>query len=148
MTKGAVPQVAPADRPVFVLGERAAAMELVRALGDTPTLSAMPANRLLADLVSAVDRYSPMFDPLAGVAAGFRPAAWYRDVQLAQLRVSGKARTVEFSGLPILRLCSLFPAAQFLVVRRVRRAVPHSRPLPVLGREKILQIDSEDPAPD
>src|SRR5688572_23371467 len=63
-------QSVPVDRPVFVLGERTAATALVRALGDTPTLCAMPANRLLSDLVHALDRCSPDLKPLTDPAHG------------------------------------------------------------------------------
>jgi hypothetical protein len=139
------PAVAPADRPVFVLGERAPASQLVRALGETPTLYAMPPNRLLAELVWAVDRCAPIFEPIAGLAEDLRPAAWYRELQLRQLQLSGKARTVEFSGLSAVRLCSLFPHAQLLVVRRLKRAMPRSRRVPELPPGRLLEIDSEEP---
>jgi hypothetical protein len=147
---GAVVNTTPASRlpavgpPVFVLGERPAAMELVRALGDTPTLSAMPANRLLSDLVSAVERCLPDLEPLAVVGRGGHvpPASWYVEVQAARLRQSGKSRTVEFSGVSVLRLCDLFPTAQFMVVHQLKRAIPRSRRLPALGQGRILEIDS------
>jgi hypothetical protein len=42
------------NRPVFVLGERASALEMVRALGETPMLYALPMNRLLPDLEAAL----------------------------------------------------------------------------------------------
>src|SRR5439155_182293 len=83
-----------------VLGERAAAVGLVRGLGDTPTLCALPANRLLAEMVSATDRCAAALGPLSGVVLeGLRPAGWYRDLQAAHLRASGKPRTVEYSGV-------------------------------------------------
>ena len=127
----------PADRPVFVLGERAAAVQLVRTLGDTASLCAMPPIRLLADLVMAVDR-------CAGKTPALDPARWYGDVQAAQRRATGKGRTVEFSGLPILRLCRLFPTAQFVIVRATTRALPPSRRLPAQGVEKIFEVDSAE----
>jgi hypothetical protein len=132
------------DQPVFVLGERAAAVQLARALGETPTLCAIPANRLLAEMLSATDRCAAVLGPLSGVAReGLRPGAWYRDLQAAHLRASGKPRTVEYSGVSILRLCQLFPGAQFVVVRQRKRAMPRSRRLPALERERILEVDSE-----
>jgi hypothetical protein len=131
------------DQPVFVLGERAAAVQLARALGDTPTLCALPANRLLAEMVSATDRCAAVLGPLSGVARdGLRPARWYRDVQAAHLRASGKPRTVEYSGVSTLRLCQLFPGAQFVVVRQLQRAMPRSRILPAIERQRILEVDS------
>jgi hypothetical protein len=132
------------DRPVFVLGERQAAMQLVRALGDTPTLCALPGNRVLHDLLSAVERAGAELAPLAGSTPGGSALAarWYRDVQAAWLRPSGKERTVEFSGLSVLRLCELFPSAQFVVVHQLKRAIPRSRRLPPSGRERILEVDS------
>jgi hypothetical protein len=138
-------QSVPVDRPVFVLGERTAATALVRALGDTPTLCAMPANRLLSDLVHALDRCSPDLKPLTDPAhGGLRPpTSWYRDVQAAALRGSGKIRTVEYSALSVLRLCELFPGAQFLVVRQLKRAMHPSRRLPAPELGRILEIDSE-----
>jgi hypothetical protein len=137
--------LAPVDRPVFVLGERTAAVELVRALGDTPTLCALPTNRLLSDLVHALDRCSPDLEPLTGPAhEGLPPpTTWYRDVQTACLRSSGKIRTVEYSALSVLRLCELFPGAQFLVVRQLKRAIHPSRRLPAPEPGQILEIDSE-----
>lgn len=140
----ALPRIGP---PVFVLGERPAAMELVRALGDTPALSAMPANRLLLDLIAAVERCLPDLEPLAVFERDghLPPASWYREVQAARLCQSGKSRTVEFSGASILRLSSLFPTAQFLVVHQLKRAIPRSRRLPALGRGRILEIDSAEP---
>ena len=142
-TPSALP-VAPVDRPVFVLGERAAATQLVRALGDTPNLCAMPANRLLYDLVRLLNRCSRDLGQLTDSpqAAFGPPATWYREVQVAQLRGSGKARTVEYSALSILRLCELFPWAQFLVVHQMKRALPPSRRLPLGELERILEIDS------
>jgi hypothetical protein len=131
------------NRPVFVLGERPAAMALLRALGDTPTLCALPPNRLLAEVLSATDRCTAVLGPLNGLAReGLRPGAWYRDFQAAHLRASGKPRTVEYSGVSILRLCQLFPDAQFVVVRQLRRAMPPSRRLPALERGRILEVDS------
>jgi len=139
----AIAAVSP-DRPVFVLGERAPALELVRALGATPAFYAMPGTRLLPDLVAAAGRARPTLGSLlgAGPPAGLLPARWYRDVQAAGLRHSGKARTVEFCGLSILVLCELFPAAQFVVVRQVKRAIPRSRRLPPLEPGRILEVDS------
>jgi len=137
------PAVRLAGRPIFVLGERAPAMDLVWALGATPTLCAMPANRLLADLVAAVERGAAAVDPAVVFAGGeARPARWYGEVQAAWLELTGKARTVEFSGLSVLRLCELFPSAQFVVVRPLRRAIAPSRRLPELGRTRILEVDS------
>lgn len=136
--------VASADRPVFVLGERAAAIQLVQALGDTPSFTAVPLNRLLADLASAADRCAPAFGPIADpVHEALRPARWYQDVLAAQLQASGKARTVEFSGLSVLRLCGYFPDAQFVVVRQLKRAMPRSRRFPPMEGHRILQVDSE-----
>lgn len=136
--------VASVDRPVFVLGERAAAMQLVGALGGTPTLSAAPHNRLLTDLVVAVERCTPAFGSMPDAAReGLRPATWYRDVQAAVLRATGKSRTVEFCGLAVVRLCDLFPAAQFVVVRQLNRAIPRSRRLPPMAIDRTLQVDSE-----
>ncbi len=134
------------DRPVFVLGERPAAIEAVRALGETPGFCAMPSNRLLSDLVWAVDRWLPDLEPLAALSRdGYvPPASWYREVQAARLAQTGKTRTVEFSGVSVLRLCRLFPAAQFVVVRRLERAIPRSRQLPTLGRDRIVEIDRAD----
>jgi hypothetical protein len=145
MSTPPVPAMSPVDRPVFVLGERTAAVQLVRALGDTPTLCAMSANRLLYDLVQALERCSRDLEPLIGSAHEDPqfPATWYRDVQAARLRGSGKTRTVEFSGLSILRLCELFPRAQFLIVRHLKRAIPPSRRLPAPELGRILEIDSE-----
>jgi hypothetical protein len=145
MNTSPVLPMAPVHRPVFVLGERNAALQLVRALGETPTLCAMPANRLLFELVHALDRCSRDLEPLTGSAHdGLRPpATWYRDIQAARLRGSGKTRTVEFSPLSILRLCELFPRGQFLVVRQLKRAIPPSRRLPAPELERILEIDSE-----
>jgi len=136
------------NQPVFVIGERPAAMELVRALAESPTLCAMPANRLLADLVSAADRCRPDLEALAlSDGDGHRPpAGWYREVQAARTRITGKARTVEFSGLPVLRLCELFPSAQFVVVHPLTRAIPPSRRLPALRRGRILEVDSSSVA--
>ena len=133
------------DRPIFVLGERIAAMELVRALGDTATLCAMPVNRLLSDLVHALDRCARDIKPLTVPAdGGVRPpTTWYRDVQAACLHGSGKIRTVEYSALSVLRLCELFPGAQFLVVRQLNRALHHSRRLPAPEPGRILEIESE-----
>lgn len=145
MNERAIPAVAPVDRPVFVLGERAPASQLVRALGGTPTLYGMPPNRLLAELVWAVDRCAPIFEPITGLTEDLRPAAWYRELQLRQLQLSGKARTVEFSGLSAVRLCSLFPHSQLLVVRRLKRAMPRSRRVPDLAPGRLLEIDSEEP---
>jgi len=120
-------------------------MEIVRALGDTPALAALPGNRLLRDLLAAADRSRTELEPLAGPVLGAAnlAAGWYRDVQAAWLRARGKDRTVEFSGLSVLRLCQLFPTAQFVVVRQLRRAVPRSQRFPVTGRERILEIDSD-----
>ena len=142
------PAVDPVDRPVFVVGERPAAMQLVRALGETPDLCAMPPNRLLPDLALAVERCAADLEPLAGLErAGLRPpASWYREVQAARIRLAGKTRSVEFSGLSVQRLDRLFPDAQFLVVHQLKRAVDRSRRLPALGRGRILQIDSDVPA--
>jgi len=138
------PTVAAGHRPVFVLGERAAAVQLVRALGATDGLYAMPVTRLLTDLVAAVDRCYATLGPAADVPwASLAPAAWYRDVQAAYLRAGGKWRTVEYSGLSILRLCTLFPGAQFVVVRQLRRAMPPSRRLPALEHGRIMEIDSD-----
>ena len=139
------PSVMPrVDRPVFVLGERAAAVQLVRDLGDTPKLCAVPVNRLLAEMMSATDRCAAALGPLGAVAVeGLRPAGWYRELQTALLRDSGKSRTVEFSGVSIIRLCQLFPDAQFVVVRQVKRAMPPSRRLPALEHGRILEVDSE-----
>jgi hypothetical protein len=117
-------------------------MALVGALGDTPALCGMPAGRLLADLVAAADRNRSGLESLGDAAGGALPARWYRDVQVAALRHSGKARTVEFSGLSVLRLCQLFPTAQFVVVRQLKRAIPRSRRLPPLAEERILQVGS------
>ena len=60
---------------------------------------------------------------LAAVAGLAAPASarWYGDVQAGWLRASGKERTVEFSGLSVLRLCGLFPRAQFVVVHQLKR---------------------------
>jgi len=142
------PAMDPVDRPVFVVGERPAAMQLVRALGETPALCAMPPNRLLPDLALAVERSAADLEPLAGLErAGLRPpASWYRQVQAARIRLSGKPRSVEFSGLSVQRLDWLFPGAQFLVVHQLKRAVDRSRRLPALGSGRILQISSEVPA--
>jgi hypothetical protein len=143
------PAVDPVDRPVFVVGERPAAIQLVRALGETPDLCAMPPNRLLPDLALAVERCAADLEPLTGLErAGLRPpASWYREVQAARIQVSGKMRTVEFSGLSVQRLDLLFPGAQFLVVHQLkRRAVDRSRRLPPLGPGRILQISSDVPA--
>lgn len=145
MDEGAVPPIAPVDRPVFVLGERAPAIQLMKALGETPTLFAMPVNRLLAELAWAVDRCAPSFEPISGLADLLLPAAWYRDVQLRQLRLSGKTRTIEYCGLSALRLCTMFPHAQFVVVRRIKRAMPRSRRMPELAQGRLLEIDSEEP---
>jgi len=136
--------VPPVDRPVFVLGERQAAMELIRALGDTATVCALPLSRLLPDLVSAVERAAPATEPLAVMGQGspILPASWYREVQAGWLRFTGKTRTVEFSALSVLRLCHLFPTAQFVVVHQLRRAIPRSRRLPTLGRDRIIEVDS------
>jgi len=141
------PAVAPVDRPVFVVGERPAAMQLVRALGETTALCAMPPNRLLPDLALAVERCASDLDPLAGLERdGLRPpASWYREVQAACLRHSGKARSVEFSGLSVRRLDRLFPDAQFLVVHQLKRAIDRSRRLPALGPGRILEIGSDVP---
>jgi len=146
MTTKLFPAADRVDRPVFVLGERPAAMQVVRALDDTPDFCAMPSNRLLSDLVSAVDRWLPDLEPLAALARDGHvpPASWYREVQAARLAQTGKARTVEFSGVSVLRLCRLFPAAQFVVVRRLERAIPRSRQLPARGRERIVEIDCAD----
>jgi len=144
MNPRAASTAAPVNRPVFVLGERAAAIELVHALGATPDLCAVPANRLLGDLVSAADRCARAFGPLAGAAReALHPAGWYRDVLTVLLRASGKPRTVEFSGLSILSLCGYFPQAQFVVVRQLRRNIAPSRRLPPLEGHRILQVDSE-----
>lgn len=133
-----------ADRPVFVLGERAAAIQLVRALGDTPSFTAVPPNRLLADLASAVDRGAPAFGPVGSpVREALRPDRWYQEVLAAQLQAGGKARTVEFSGLSALRLCRYFPGAQLVVVRQLKRAMPPSRRVPPMEGHRILQVDSE-----
>lgn len=145
MREGAAPAIAPVDRPVFVLGERDPAIRLVEALGETPTLQAMPASRLLAELAWAVDRCAPSFESITGLDNRLLPGVWYRDVQIRQLQVSGKERTVEFSGLSAARLCILFPNAQFLVVRRTKRAMPRSRRLPQLPQGRLLEIDSEEP---
>jgi len=132
------------DRPVFVLGERAAAVQLVRTLGNTDGLFAMPANRLLADLVVAADRgHAALGLKADAVWDNLAAARWYRDVQAANLRASGKRRTVEFSALSILRLCVLFPGGQFVVVRQLKRAMPPSRRLPPLEHGRILEIDSK-----
>jgi hypothetical protein len=140
------PPAAPIDLPIFVLGERPAAMQLVRALGDTSTLCRMPATRLLSDLVAAADRWAADFADLPGSGDhGLRPASWYREVQVDRLRSSGKSRTVEFSALPVLQLCRLFPTAQIVVVRQLTRAVPRSRRLPALEQRRILEVDSDDP---
>ena len=135
---------ASSHRPVFVLGERAPAVEMVRALGRTPALYALPMNRLLPDLISAVTRGRPALEPVLGPEAvgGAVLAGWYREVQAAGLRRSGKTRTVEFSGLSILQLCDLFPTGQFVVVRQVKRAIPRSRRLPPLERRRIFEVDS------
>jgi hypothetical protein len=138
------PTVAAAHDPVFVLGERAAAVQLVRALGETEGLYALPFTRLLTDLVAAVDRCYAMLGPATDVPwESLAPAAWYRDVQAACLGADGKWRTVEYSGLSILRLCTLFPGAQFVVVRQLRRAMPPSRRLPALEHGRIIEIDSD-----
>ena len=47
------------DRPVFILGERGPASTLLRALGATPGFCALPVNRLLYDLLLAVERSYP-----------------------------------------------------------------------------------------
>jgi hypothetical protein len=132
------------NRPVFVIGERAPAAQLVEVLGTTPTLQPVPPNRLLPDLLAAVERYSrrlPVGTDLA--PQGLHPEGWYGDFQVAQLRGSGKPRTVEFSGLSILRLCRLFPWGQFVVVRRLSRAIPPSRRPPGPELDKILEVDSQ-----
>ena len=135
--------VPPADRPVFVVGEREPALDLVRALGDTSTLCAMPASRLLQDLVQAVERCPVDLDSLGAAGDALRrPANWYREVQVAHTRASGKIRSVEFSGMALRRLHHLFPHAQFLVVHRLNRAIPPSRRLPALAPEWILEVDS------
>jgi hypothetical protein len=140
------PPAAPINLPVFVLGERPAAMQLVGALGDTSALCRMPATRLLPELVAAADRWAPGFAELPGSGDhGLRPASWYRDVQAARLRSSGKSRTVEFSALSVLQLCRLFPRAQIVIVRQLTRALPRSRPLPALEQRRILEVDSDDP---
>jgi hypothetical protein len=137
--------MAAADRPIFVLGERAPAVQLVQALADTEGLCALPVSRLLRDLVDAADGYYAAVGPVAGpdlVRSSIAPARWYGEFQAAHRRVSGAWRTVEFSGLSLLRLCALFPGAQFVVVRRIRRAMPPSRRPPVQEKERILEIDS------
>ena len=133
--------------PVFVLGERAAALELIGALDQMPALSAMPANRLLANLIETYDRNAADLRPLTELMrqGGVPPARWYREVQAAQLRASGKTRTVEFSGVSILRLAALFPEAQFVVVHQLRRAIPRSRRSPAPAPVRILEIDAADP---
>lgn len=144
MTTPSASPAAPPNRPVFVLGERSAALEVVRALGSTANFAAMPASRLLADLVATVDRWAPVLDPLGALGRnGLRPAHWYREVQKAQMRAAGKPRTVEFSSLSVLRLCILFPRAQFVVVRQLKRAMPRSRRLPDLAEGRIVAIDSQ-----
>lgn len=134
----------PLDRPVFVLGERAAAMPLIWALEATPNLCAMPANRLLRDLLLAVEHSYADLQSLTGLdREGFRPpASWYREVQAARARHSGKVRTVEFSGLAVRRLNHMFPDAQFLVVHALERAIPRSRRLPPLPAGRILEVGS------
>ena len=94
------------------------------------------------------ERSAADLEPLAGLErAGLRPpASWYRQVQAARIRLSGKPRSVEFSGLSVQRLDWLFPGAQFLVVHQLKRAVDRSRRLPALGSGRILQISSEVPA--
>ena len=131
------------NRPVFVLGERAAAVQLIEALGRTAALCAVPLNRLLFDLVVAVNRGSRSFVAADAPLDGFRPGAWYGDVHAALARAAGKPRTIEFSGLSVISLCEMFPAAQFVVVRQLKRAMPRSRRLPPLERGRILEIDSE-----
>ena len=106
--------VPPVDRPVFVLGERQAAMELIRALGDTATVCALPLSRLLPDLVSAVERAAPATEPLAVMGQGspILPASWYREVQAGWLRFTGKTRTVEFSALSPVEKVAFFRVAR------------------------------------
>jgi hypothetical protein len=136
--------VVAAHRPVFVLGERTPAVHLVQALGDTPTLRAVPANHLLPELLAAAERCARRLEPGTDPAShGLRPADWYGAFQAAQLQASGKDRTVEFSGMSILRLYQLFPWAQFVVVRHLQRAIHRSRRLPGPERDRILEVDSQ-----
>ena len=129
-------------RPVFVLGERAPALQLVQTLGQTPTLQAVPANRLLPELLAIAQRCAGRLELGTDLdAQGLRPARWYGDFQAAQLQASGKARTVEFSGLSILRLCQLFSWGQFVLVRHLERTIPRSRRVPAPERDRILEID-------
>lgn len=129
-------------RPVFVLGERAPAVQLVEALGQTPTLHAVPANRLLPELLATAERCARHLELGTELDAhGLRPAWWHGDFQAAQLRASGKTRTVEFSGVSILRLCRLFPRGQFVLVRHLDRAIPRSRRVPAPEQDRILEID-------
>ena len=139
------PAAALVDRPVFVVGERPAAMQLVHALGETPGLCAMPLNRLLPDLALAMERCAADLDPLTALERdGLRPpASWYKEVQMARLRHSGKTRSVEFSGLSVFRLNRLFPEAQFLVVHRLKRAIDRSRRFPPLRPGRILEVGSD-----
>jgi hypothetical protein len=142
MNVSPVPDVVGIRRPVFVLGERAPALQLVQTLGQTPTLQAVPANRLLPELLAAAERCTRRLDLGTDLdAQGLRPARWYGDFQAAQLRASGKTRTVEFSGLSILRLCHLFSWGQFVLVRHLERAIPRSRRVPAPERDRILEID-------
>jgi hypothetical protein len=135
----------PLDLPVFVLGERAPAMQLIGALAATPAFCAMPANRLLHDLLVAVEHSYAGIAPLEELERGGQrpPATWYREVQAAQAHRTGKPRTVEFSGLAVRRLNHLFPRAQFLVVHELARAIPRSRRLPPVPPGCILEVGSE-----
>jgi hypothetical protein len=132
------------DSPVFILGERAPATALLHALGSTPDFCAMPPNRLLYDLLLAMERSYGDLDDLSALWADGPPAArWYREVQRARAAQEGKPRTVEFSGLAVARLRYLFPEAQFVVVHTVRRPLPRSRRIPALPPGKLLEVDPE-----
>ena len=132
------------DRPVFILGERGPASTLLRALGATPDFCALPVNRLLYDLLLAVERSYPDLVDLHPVWASCPPPArWYREVQQARAEREGKPRTVEFSGLAVARLLHLFPEAQFVVVHVLRRPVPRSRRIPALPPGRVLEVDTD-----
>lgn len=131
-----------ADRPVFVLGERGPATALLLALGSTPDFCALPVNRLLYDLLQAMERsYADLGDLQTLWTEGPPASRWYREVQLARAASEGKRRTAEFSGLAAARLLYLFPEAQFVVVHTVRRPRRRSRRLPALTPGRILEID-------
>lgn len=133
------------DRPVFVVGERVPAEDLVRALGATPDLCAVPTTRLLRDLVDAVERGQKALAPLWPGADGAGPvgaAAWYRDVQASHALAAGKPRTVEFCGLGAGRLASLFPVAQIV---RVQTGAGRRRPRPLasLPATRLMEVSTE-----